>query len=141
STCSCSSGASRSGCSAPACRPTEPTAPLSSTKAPDLLVRGLRHGQSPWAPIRSVLLGLATVLGPLHVEGALGVDALVGVRTEVVALGLDQGGREALCAHRVVVGQGRGEHRNGVAARGREGYDAAPCRDALGDLGGEVLVA
>src|SRR5690606_25719449 len=89
---------------------------------------------------RSVLLGLATVLGPLDVEGALGVHALVGVGAEVVALGLDQGGREALGAHRVVVGQGRGEDRDRVAGGRREGDDAAPGRDALGDLLGEVRI-
>ena len=55
----------------------------------------------------SVLLGLTAVLRPLDVEGALGVDALVGVGAEVVARGLAQRGGQARGAPRVGVGQGR----------------------------------
>ena len=46
--------------------------------------------------------------GPVGVEelAALAVEALVGVRTEVVALGLQQVGGQALAAVAVVEGQG-----------------------------------
>src|SRR5262249_32539870 len=54
---------------------------------------------------------------PLRVEHALPVDALVGVRAEVVALGLEQVRREALAAVHVEVAE-RGAHRQAGDARG-----------------------
>jgi hypothetical protein len=47
---------------------------------------------------------------PLRMKDAQLVDALVGVRAEVVTLCLDQVGRQAFTAIRIVVGQ-RGAHR------------------------------
>jgi len=49
------------------------------------------------------------------------VPPLIGVRTEVVALGLDQVGRQALAAEAVVESQGRrvGGHRHPGRHRGR----------------------
>src|SRR5699024_7801340 len=116
STSSSSSSCSRSGSSVPQRRRprTDPVLMLprcrlratSDQKGPD------HHGPGPSRSglaadlsaaerlvlLSSVLLRLPAVLRPLHVEGALGVDALVGVRTEVVALGLHQGGRQTLRA-------------------------------------------
>ena len=52
------------------------------------------------------------VARPVRVEGALAVDALVGVGAEVVAQRLDQGGGQALAAQAVEVGQRRAERRH-----------------------------
>ena len=49
------------------------------------------------------LLHLGAVARPKRVEGTRQVDALVGVRTEEVALTLNQGGSEALAAKTVEV--------------------------------------
>src|SRR5690606_41750227 len=67
-------------------------------------------------------------LGPVDVEelSTLLVDALVGVGAEVIALGLEQVGREAVGAVAVVVGQGAAERRHADAALGGERDDLAP---------------
>ena len=66
--------------------------------------------------------------GPVGVEelAARPVDALVGVGAKVVALGLEQVGRQPRVAIAVVVGQGaaKGRHRDAVGHRGRD--HAAP---------------
>ncbi len=54
--------------------------------------------------VRVLSRDLGAVTGPLRVEGAFLVDALVGVRTKEVALALDQCGWEAVGADAVVVG-------------------------------------
>jgi hypothetical protein len=74
-------------------------------------------------------------LGPVDVEElAAGlVGALVGVRAEVVALGLEQVGRQAGRAVAVVVGRARAERRRGHAALGGERDDLAPVRLRLLD--------
>lgn len=67
-------------------------------------------------------------LRPLGVEElAFGlVQALIGVSTEEVALGLQQVGRQTLGAVAVVVAQGGGEGRSGDAVQGGEGHHFAP---------------
>ena len=52
---------------------------------------------------------------PIGVEHAGLVDALIGVGAEVIALGLQQVGRQPLLAIAVVVGQRGGERRHGNA--------------------------
>src|SRR5690606_8179284 len=104
--------------------------PPERTEAPDRAIARTRvppDGESPaprgrgaglWSEVApgSALLGLAAVAGPLGVEDALAVHAVVGVGAEEVALALDQGGGQALGAHGVVVGQRRREpgHRDAV---------------------------
>src|SRR5258708_38786762 len=58
---------------------------------------------------RSVDLDLGAVLRPARVIRAGAVDAVVGVRAEVVAQALDQVGRSAPAAVAVVIGERRGE--------------------------------
>ena len=80
---------------------------------------------------------LGAVAGPLGVEGAVLVDALVGVRSEEVTLSLHEGGREAVAADAVVVRQRRGERRCGDAGLGGGDDDATPggltARERFGD--------
>ena len=56
----------------------------------------------------------AARLGPQGVERARLVHALVGVGAEVVALALDEGGRQTLGTQAVEVGQRRGERRGQI---------------------------
>gem|GEM_PF-5800020 len=59
------------------------------------------------ALVRAALgLDLRAVPAPQRVEGALLVDALVGVRSEEVALALGKRGRKTIGAEAVVVGEG-----------------------------------
>ena len=62
-----------------------------------------------------VSYGACAFAKPIGVEHARLVDAVVGVGAEVVALGLQQVGRQPVAAVAVVVGQGRGEGRRGDA--------------------------
>ena len=55
------------------------------------------------------------------------VDTHVGMGTEVVTLGLEQVGRQALAAEAVVVGQRRGERRGSDAELDRRFDDVSPC--------------
>src|SRR5512144_2157682 len=83
---------------------------------------------------------LAAVAAPQRVEllAALGVDALVGVRAEEVALGLGQRGRQPLRAQRVVVGQRRREAGDRDAELAGGDDDAAPAVDSRLDRAAEV---
>ena len=85
-------------------------------------------------------LTLAAVSAPLGVEGAVLVDAVVRVRTEEVALCLDQGGRQPLGANAVVVGQRGGERgrRNPVLRSTR--HDSPPRCQAVAHRFGEVVI-
>src|SRR5271166_1482130 len=78
---------------------------------------------------------LRAVLCPQSVEGAVAVYPAVGVRAEVVAQALDEGGRHTFGPQGVVVGQGGGEAGDRDAEPGGGGDHAAP--GILG--GGEVL--
>src|SRR5690606_20145414 len=69
---------------------------------------------------------LAAVPRPQGVEGALAVDAAVGVRAEEVALPLHERGRQPVGAQPVVVRERRRERRRGDARLGRGDHDATP---------------
>ena len=75
---------------------------------------------------------------PIAVENAFLVDAVVGVGAEIVALGLQQIGRQPLGAIAVVVGQGRGERRRGNAQLDGRRDHVPPGRLRLGDRLGEI---
>ncbi len=68
------------------------------------------------------------------------IDALVGVGAEVIALRLEQVGRQAFAAVAVVEGQGGGERGNGNAGFDGLRYDAAPGFLAALDDAGEVRI-
>src|SRR3974377_123597 len=80
---------------------------------------GSRAWPGPGGEVRSVykeLTGfLGAVLCPQGVEDAVTVRAAVGVRAEVVAQALDEGGGQAFGAQRVVIGQGGRESGHGDA--------------------------
>src|ERR1700746_963291 len=69
---------------------------------------------------------LGAVLCPQGVEDSVTVRAAVGVRAEVVAQALDEGGGQAFGAQRVVIGQGGREAGHGDAEADRGGHDVAP---------------
>ena len=69
---------------------------------------------------------LTARLGPQGVERARLVHALVGVGAEVVALALDEGGRQTLGTQAVEVGQRRGERRGRQTVDGGLGDHVAP---------------
>src|SRR6478735_6915018 len=100
---------------------------------------GCRPDSAVSAGCRSAL-DLAPVAAPEGVEGAVAVDAVVGVCAEVVALALGEGGGEAFGAQRVVVGEGGGEGGGGDALGDGGGDHAAPVVLCRGDLLGEALV-
>ena len=75
--------------------------------------------------------GGSALADPVGVERARLVDALVGVSAEVIALGLQQVRRQAVAAVAVVVGQRRGERRDGNAELRRRGDARAARRPAL----------
>src|SRR4029453_6547092 len=77
------------------------------------------------------------VFAPQRVERTFGINAAVGVRTEEVALALDQCSGNALAAQAVVVRQRGGEDRYRDAQLDGGGYNAAPGREGLGDGLGE----
>ena len=83
--------------------------------------------------VSALLSRLPNHLGPLRVEELAFrlVQALVGVGTEEVALGLEEVGGEAFGAVAVVVAEGGGERRNRDAVEGGDAHHFAP---ALLDL-------
>src|SRR4051812_21920215 len=66
------------------------------------------------------------VTGPLDVEGAVAIDAPVGVGAEVVAQALEERGRQSVPAQAVEVCQRGGEGRRGNAGQCRLRHDAPP---------------
>src|SRR4029079_17390455 len=85
-------------------------------------------------------LALGAVGAPLGVERAALVDAVVRVRTEEVALCLNQGSRQPLSANPVVIGQRGGERgrRNPVLRSTRR--DSPPRSQAVAHRFGEVVI-
>ena len=79
--------------------------------------------------------GIATLTGPVGMEelAAGGINALVGVSTEVVALSLQKVRRETLRGVSVEVGKRGGHRRCGNAVCESRRGDFAPCRNELLD--------
>src|SRR5580658_1465500 len=98
-----------------------------------LALRAVRHK-------KDLTRFLGAVLRPQGVEDAVTVRAAVGVRAEVVAQPLDEGGGQAFGAERVVVGQGGREAGHGDAEADGGGDDVAPRVLGLLKLLGEVRV-
>src|SRR5215469_17657387 len=69
---------------------------------------------------------LRAILAPQGVEDPATVRAVVGVRAEVVAQALDEGGGQAFGAQRVIVSQGGREAGHGDAEADRGGHHVAP---------------
>ena len=76
---------------------------------------------------------LGAISTPQSVELALGIGALVGVRTEEVALSLCQGRRQTLGTQRVVVRERGCERRHRDAERRSRDDDAPPTVDRVLD--------
>src|SRR5260370_875982 len=83
---------------------------------------------------------LGAVLRPQGVKDAVTVRTAVGVRAEVVAQALDEGGGQALGAQRVVVGQRGREAGDGDAEARGGGHHVAPGVLGAGQVLAELLV-